>query len=203
MEVEMKSQYRQGIMGLMVLGLLFSSATVFAQQMKGVGKEGKVTEEMKEKFKQKMDQKFDEMAEKLDLTAEQKAKLLEGKEKNFKEMQADRKIIGEKRKELSRELEKAELNMDRIYQINSEIKELQAKKQDQLLQKILEVRQILTPIQFGKFTVLIEEGRKGMRDNFKKDKHGQGDRQGWGKDRPMHPEEDMDEGDFPPPPEME
>jgi len=52
---------------------------------------------------------------------------------------------------LREELEKSELNTQKVYQINNELKQLQAQMLDNRLERILEVRKILTPAQFKKF----------------------------------------------------
>ena len=64
---------------------------------------------------------------------------------------------------IRQELQKDQLNMDSINQINSELKNLQAQILDRRLEGILEVRKVLTPEQFKKFTDRTEE-RKVHRD---------------------------------------
>ena len=78
------------------------------------------------------------------------------------------KEIKEKRAAISQELQKDELNMGKITQLNNEIKISEAQALDHKLEGMLEVRKILTPEQFKKFMAKMGEWRghykKGERD---------------------------------------
>ena len=57
--------------------------------------------------------------------------------------------IKEKREEIRNELQRDELNIGKIAQINNELKILSAQMLDRKLEGILEVRKILTPAMFS------------------------------------------------------
>lgn len=128
---------------------------------------------------EKMDAKREQLYKELNLTAEQKNALKENKNKHREESKALFENMRAKKDLMREELSKDTVNMDKINQIQSEIKELQTKMSDQRLQGILEVRKILTPEQFKKFMASMEErkgrfGRegKGSRGDSKKDREG-------------------------------
>ena len=104
-----------------------------------------------EKWKAKKEAMIKEMYTQLNLAPDHKSKL----EANRKKLKQQKKKLFEeyhaKRKEIGEELQKPELNMKKIKQINSEFKDLMAKKADHRLERILNVRKILTPEQFSKF----------------------------------------------------
>lgn len=87
----------------------------------------------------------------LNLTNEQKKLLEENRNKQRGQKKLLFEQMGEKTALIRQELQKDELNMDKIHQINTELKNLQAQILDERLEGILEVRKILTPEQFKKF----------------------------------------------------
>jgi Spy/CpxP family protein refolding chaperone len=98
----------------------------------------------------------------LDLTPEQKEQLQTFRKSHraegatfHEEMQAVRKEIGD-------EIEKPELDMAKISQLQTRLKELQARQADHRLEGILNVRQTLTPAQFTKFMVMTKDHKRGM-----------------------------------------
>jgi Spy/CpxP family protein refolding chaperone len=93
----------------------------------------------------------DQIYKDLNLTAEQKKLLDENKNQNRQEMKALFQSIKDKRALLQQELQKDQLDMGKINQIQGEMKEFQGKMLDRRLTGILEVRKILTPEQFKKF----------------------------------------------------
>ncbi len=64
------------------------------------------------------------------------------------------KSIKAKKEEFRNELQKQELNMEKVNEIHSDLKALRSKKSDHRLKGMLEVRKILTPEQFVKFCEL-------------------------------------------------
>ena len=71
---------------------------------------------------------------------------------------------------MRQELQNPTLNMDKINQIQSELKASQAQMLDARLQGILEIRKILTPEQFTKFSAKMEE-HKGRGDHKWEGRH--------------------------------
>ncbi len=122
----------------------------------------------KEKRKEKMQKIFNE----LDLTEEQKAKLKENKAKHRKQRKAAFEKMKSHKETLKQELLKTDLNMKRVRKIQGELKASQAQMADDRLDSILEVRQILTPEQFAKFTALMEQHRAKKWDRSHKMRQG-------------------------------
>jgi len=107
--------------------------------------------QQKEAFMKKMDAKRQEIYNNLGLTNEQRKLLEENKNKHREQTKALFAQLRQKMNSLRQELEKSELNIQEIYQTNNELKQLQAQMLDNRLERILEVRKILTPEQFKKF----------------------------------------------------
>lgn len=153
---------KKGMVGVVVaalaVALVLSSPAAYAYS--SGGKEGKACTDSQET-------RHDKLFKDLNLTADQKKMLDENKAKHredikklFEEMKTDRAAIRQ-------ELQKPELDMGKINQINDEMKKVQAQMLDNKLQSVLEVRKILTPEQFQKFMAKIEEhkGRFGKRSD--------------------------------------
>ena len=133
-------------------------------------------------FMEKMDAKRDQLYKELNLTDEQKKALEENKNQHRAEFKALFENMRAKRDLMREELQKDALNMDKVNQIEGELKQLQSQMSDQRLQGILEVRKILTPEQFKKFMANMEEhkGRfdregKGQKNDSKKGPQGSGE----------------------------
>lgn len=109
--------------------------------------------------------RHDKFFKDLNLTADQKKMLDENKAKHKEAVKAIFDKIKGERDLMRQELQKPELDMGKINQINEEIKKLEAQKLDSMLQHVLEVRKILTPEQFKKFTEKMEkhQGKFGKR----------------------------------------
>lgn len=113
-----------------------------------------------ETFDQKMDVKLQNLYDELGLTKEQRKQLDENKTSHRFETKQLILQFRQKMDLLRLELEKSELNMQIIYQTNNELKQLQNKMLDIRLQRILEIRKILTPEQFKKFQDSMNERRE-------------------------------------------
>jgi Spy/CpxP family protein refolding chaperone len=100
----------------------------------------------------------------LGLTKEQKQSLEENKNKNKEQMKALFQNMREKTALVRQELQKEQLDMVKITQLNNELKQLQAQMLDYKLQSILEVRKILTPEQFRKFSAKMEKRAGHFKD---------------------------------------
>ena len=86
------------------------------------------------------------------------AMLDENKSKHREGMKAFFNAIKGTRDSMRRELQKEKLDMAKINQINDEMKKLEAQMSDRRLEGILEVRKILSPEQFKKFTEKMGDG---------------------------------------------
>ena len=109
--------------------------------------------------------KGEEIYSQLNLSNEQKKALEKNKSQNGETRKAFFKQLHSYKEALNGELMKPELNMDKINEIQSQLKAFQAQMADNRLNAILEVRKILTPEQFVKFISLMEkhewEGPRG------------------------------------------
>jgi Spy/CpxP family protein refolding chaperone len=114
-------------------------------------------------FKDKRDAKIEELYKELNLTADQRTQLEENKAKNREQMKALFQAMGEKGDALREELQKETLNMEKITQLNNELKVLEGQMLDHRLGGILEVRKILSPEQFKQFMAQMDK----KRDHFK------------------------------------
>lgn len=144
--------------------LMMSSLSVYAG-----GPDGETDRSVK--WKERMEARKQEMFNELNLTDEQKQKLEENRKKNKDEAQGLRGHIKELKTAMRQELEKDTLDMGKINQIQSQMKEAQAQMMDNRLKGILEVRGILTPEQFKKFSAKMEE-HKGRSMKMRWDKAG-------------------------------
>ncbi|MGA2775813.1 MAG: periplasmic heavy metal sensor [Candidatus Omnitrophota bacterium] len=124
------------------------------------------TTQQKETFMKKIDAKRQEIYNDLGLTNEQRKLLEENKNKYREQTKALFAQMRQKMTLLRQKLEKSELNIQEIQQTNNELKQLQAQMLDNRLERILEVRKILTPEQFRKF-----EDKMNERMEYFKNKH--------------------------------
>ncbi|HPS20495.1 MAG TPA: Spy/CpxP family protein refolding chaperone [Candidatus Omnitrophota bacterium] len=129
-----------------------------------MGAEGKGGQGMngdhKKKFEEMMNAKWQQLCKELGISEAQKKSLDENMKNNRTEMMSLGKAMHEKRELMKKEIQNEKLDMDKVVKINGEIKELQSKMADRQLSGILEVRKILTPEQFKKFSEKMEEGKK-------------------------------------------
>ena len=114
-----------------------------------------------------METKRQELYKDLNLSEEQKNLLEENRKSHREEMKSILNQMKEKREAIRNELQKDELNIGRISQINNELKILSAQMLDRKLEGILEVRKILTSEQFKKF--MMKMGRQQERFREKRD----------------------------------
>ncbi len=106
---------------------------------------------------EKREKKVQEIYAQLNLTDGQKKKLEENKAKHHEQKESAFKKIRSLREVLKQELMKPALDMNKINEIQAQIKAFQAQMVDNRLNSILEVRGILTAEQFAKFTALMEK----------------------------------------------
>lgn len=135
------------------LVMMMSSLHVYAG-----GSEGEKGEASK--VKERMEARKQEMFKELNLTEDQKQKLEENRKKHKDDAQALRNNMKELRTAMRQELEKESLDMAKINQIQGQMKEAHAQMMDSRLQGILEVRGVLTPEQFKKFSAKMHEHKE-------------------------------------------
>ena len=123
-----------------------------------------------EAFIKKIDAKRQEIFNDLGLTDGQRKLLEENKNKHREETKVLFTQLRQKMTLLRQELEKSELNMQAIYQINNEVKQLQAQMLDNRLERILKVRKILTPEQFKKFEDKMNERMEHFKNKHERNK---------------------------------
>ncbi|OGX06283.1 MAG: hypothetical protein A2Z88_00545 [Omnitrophica WOR_2 bacterium GWA2_47_8] len=145
------------VLGVALSLLLFSSSLALA------GYEG----EHKGKMKEKWAEKKAEMYKELGLTPEQQAQLDAHKEKHRGQMKGLHEQIKAKREEVRAELQKPEVDTNKVQQVHNELKALKAQQEDHQLEGVLEVRKILTAEQFQKFMQLKEDWKNKRKERFK------------------------------------
>lgn len=145
-----------------ILGLVFIASSAYV--------EGSNSDKYNsEEWKAKKEARFEKMQKELNLTPEQAQRLKELRNQHREKRKNGWKDIRAKRQKLQEELQKPKLNEARVRQIHNELKALKAQKADQRLERILEVRKILTPEQFSKFMELTKKfkGERGKRGSHK------------------------------------
>lgn len=95
-------------------------------------------------------ERFEEMVKELGLTEEQQKKIEEHKKTMMEKAKALREEIQQKKEAIGAELQKEQLDMEKINVLQAEIKALIAQREDGRLKGILEMREILTLEQFQK-----------------------------------------------------
>lgn len=111
-------------------------------------------------WKERIEARKQEIFRELNLTDEQKQKLEENRKTHRDDAKDLFKNMKELRTAMRQELEKESLDMARINQIQSQIKDANEQMMDNRLQGILEVRGVLTPEQFKKFSAKMHEHRE-------------------------------------------
>jgi Spy/CpxP family protein refolding chaperone len=109
---------------------------------------------------ERMGKKIQEIYAKLNLTDAQKKQLEDNKSKNFGQMKGNFGKMRAVKEALKAELMKSDLDTPKINELQSQLKAMQAEMTDRRLNSLIEVREILTPEQFTKFTALMEERKR-------------------------------------------
>ncbi len=143
----MNVYFKQFVYSLGIVGVILLSSNVYSQPARDFppGREA-----MREKMRAQMLEVFKQ----LDLNPEQEKQLNAHRKRHREEGKGLHKSIRAKREAMKEELQKQELDMEKIYKIHSELKDIQSNKADHRLEGILEVRKILTTEQFVKFMEL-------------------------------------------------
>ncbi len=144
--------FKKIIMILVIAALALSSAVIYAADTANMQQDKAVSK--------KWEAKRQELYKELDLTVDQQKALEENKKKHMGETKTLFGQMKETRSKIRQELQKDTLDMTKLTQLNNELKNLQVQMLDRKLEGILEVRKILTPEQFKKFTEKME-ARKG------------------------------------------
>ncbi|MCA9408098.1 MAG: periplasmic heavy metal sensor [Candidatus Omnitrophica bacterium] len=118
-------------------------------------------------FRERMEKRIAEVHKELGLNSDQEKKLEARRKEHREKMKVLYENIKVKKKDLGEELQKAEMDENRVRTIHEELKELKAEKEDYRLEGILEVREILTPEQFSKFMQIKEEHKAKRREKFR------------------------------------
>jgi len=108
----------------------------------------------------------EEMKEKLGLSPEQEKQLQEHREKHRAQMETLREQIKGKREQIRSELQKESFDENAVKQIHGELKSLKTQSEDYRLDGILEVRKILTPDQFHKFSDMKDDWKERKKNGF-------------------------------------
>jgi len=114
--------------------------------------------------KEKWEAKKAAIHKELGITEEQEGQLKAYRQQHQSQVKAVKEEIKQKRDEIRQELQKDEMDLARVKQLHEELKALKMKKEDSRLEAILDVRGVLTPEQFKKFSEMkdkMKDGRKG------------------------------------------
>ncbi len=143
----MNARLRKVFYSLGIVGVMLLSSNAYSQPQ---GNHFDRHEEMREKMKARMLEVFKQ----LDLSPEQEKQIQAHRKNHRGQGREFRESLRAKKEAIRNELQNEELNMENIYEIHNELKDLLLKKADHRLEGILEVRKILTAEQFRKFCEL-------------------------------------------------
>ena len=135
------------VIAFVILGLVIASNSFAADKSCAQDKESAVSGEKHKKMEGGRQKVWDQ----LNLTPEQKKQLEENKAKNKETMKATFEKMKSAKESLKAELMKPALDMNKINNIQSQVKALQNQMTDNRLSSMLEVRKVLTREQFEKF----------------------------------------------------
>jgi Spy/CpxP family protein refolding chaperone len=117
--------------------------------------------------------RFDKMSKELKLTDSQKEQVKAHREKHHAAMQDTMKQLREKEVALKAELQKQDTDKTKVETLKNEIKELNSKRIDGMIDGISEMKQILTPEQQKIMNEKMNKRHDKMKKHMgKKDKHG-------------------------------
>jgi len=161
------TRHARSLIGLMALfGLILTAVPIYAGPP-----EGGFGPKDPEAFRQRMEARKKAIHTQLNLTEDQEARLEANRSEHRQEVRKLREKMRAAREAFKGELEKEALDMEKITQLHNEQKTVQGQIADHRLEKILQVREILTPEQFKTF---IELTGKHRRDKHRAHR--------WGKD---------------------
>jgi len=145
----MKLEGTRRICVLVIIGLFLSPLYTYARPQRKNFRGDKTWEEGKRDRRSKIYQQ-------LDLSTEQAEQLKALRNTCREQGKQFRNNIKAKKEELKKELQKQELDMEKINQLHSELKMMIGQREDDRLKEILEARKVLTSEQLKKFLELRE-----------------------------------------------
>ncbi len=110
---------------------------------------------------------IDSVIEDLSLTPEQQTQFKEQRQQHHQEVQALQEQLRDKRQALKNELSKPSSDEDALQGIASDMKKLQGQMIDYRIDRVLEMKQILTPEQYQTFHQKIEERKDKPRGKWR------------------------------------
>jgi Spy/CpxP family protein refolding chaperone len=146
----MNIRLRQVIYSLGIVAVMLLSTNLYSQPQ---GDRFDRSDEMRKKMRAKMLEVFKQ----LDLSPEQEKQIQTHRKNHRGQGKEFRENMKAKKEAIRNELQKEELNMENVYKIHNELKDLLIQKADHRLEGILAVRKILTAEQFRKFCELRKE----------------------------------------------
>ncbi|MBN1622438.1 MAG: periplasmic heavy metal sensor [Endomicrobiales bacterium] len=114
------------------------------------------------RHEERFDRFCDELAKDLDLNEEQQKKIKENHKNHMEKRKELYKEVKEKREELKKELDKTKTDKAKVDKIVGELKSLNAKMIDLRVEKVLEMKDVLTPKQYEKLSENMEKKHKKM-----------------------------------------
>lgn len=115
-----------------------------------------------------MKKDFDKMAKELNLTDKQKEQIEAHRKQNMDEMKQIRKQLGEKNRALREELGKQDSDKAKIDQLTADLKELHGKQIQSMVDRVNEMKQILTPEQYKKMGELMDSKMEKTKKKMEK-----------------------------------
>jgi Spy/CpxP family protein refolding chaperone len=143
----MKSKSKNLVWLFIVMMFYLSPSHVYAQHQGNNSGRNEADPKSREELLLKINQQ-------LNLSPEQAEQLQILQSKHREKAKQYYGIIKAKKEELKRELQKQELNMEKVNQLHSELKGMIGEREDDRLNEILRVREILTPEQLVRFLEL-------------------------------------------------
>ncbi len=157
----MNIRLRKIIYSIVVIGVMLLSSNVYSQPTEDHFNK----QEMREKMRAKMLEVFKQ----LDLSPEQEKRIQAHRKDHRGQGKEFWTNMKAKKEAIRNELLKEELNMENVYKVHSELKNLLIQKADHRLEGILEVRKILTAEQFRRFCELrkdMHQMRKRRKESY-------------------------------------
>jgi Spy/CpxP family protein refolding chaperone len=115
---------------------------------------------------------FQDLMDKLDLTEEQRETLTAQREENWKKMKELREAMNENRQALREELLKDDYSKAAVKKTVSEMKDVQGEMIEQRVDHFLQMKEVLTPEQYRKFTELAEKKhQKAKKGRYEEKRH--------------------------------
>ena len=115
---------------------------------------------------------FQSLIDKLDVTDEQKETLTVQREEHWKKMKELREAMNENRQALREELLKDDYSKAAVKKTVSEMKDVQGEMIEQRVDHFLQMKEVLTPEQYRKFTELAEKKhQKAKKGRYEEKRH--------------------------------